>query len=394
MKIILLISLLSIVDVHGAVYQLNARTLAPKSYEIKLQADYWQTTSFYDVDGNEVEMVVDQSFDKYEINSQIKYAFINFFELDVFLNFRQMNAYTSTYGDTSEGGVESFGGWVHKGFPASGKWNFKLSLGLKLPAFSNPDFDPAAAGDSSLAMGDEVNELRIGGSLGYNYSNMFKQNFDLYYNLVTKDQSDEILYDTHLAFIPGMKFAAMIGVDGIYSMGQDPYSDNPADKPQIGPVVSNLYNSINRDYLRPYIGFNFAFNKNFRMEFRAKAVVAGTSTDKGQQYGLAIVFGKEGEDPKTKVDKSSKEYDIEASVIKVSTQGNFIQIDKGFDHDIRKGMKIDFYEFDYKGGNVLVASGIVFQVNSELAVVKIHTRYQQIPIKVGFVARAKHVVQP
>ena len=38
-------------------------------------------------------------------------------------------------------------------------------------------------------------------------------------------------------------------------------------------------------------------------------------------------------------------------------------------------MKIDFFEFDYVGGNTLVASGVIIQIKSDSSIVKIVERY-------------------
>ena len=63
-------------------------------------------------------------------------------------------------------------------------------------------------------------------------------------------------------------------------------------------------------------------------------------------------------------------------------------IDKGLSEDIQKGMKIDFYEFDYVGGNILLASGIVLQAKADTSVVKITKTYNtKKELKEGVVAR-------
>ena len=84
---------------------------------------------------------------------------------------------------------------------------------------------------------------------------------------------------------------------------------------------------------------------------------------------------------------SFKEYIVDGSVLKVSARGNFIRVDQGLSTDVEKGMKFDIYQTDYFGGNVLVGSGIVFDVGVDWSVIKLTKRYNQIVIKPGFAAR-------
>ena len=81
------------------------------------------------------------------------------------------------------------------------------------------------------------------------------------------------------------------------------------------------------------------------------------------------------------------EYLVEASVVKISPRGKFLKIDKGIAGDVEKGMKIDIYQADFFGGNLLVVSGVVLQVGVDWAIVKITKRFRDIQIKIGFTAR-------
>jgi len=85
--------------------------------------------------------------------------------------------------------------------------------------------------------------------------------------------------------------------------------------------------------------------------------------------------------------ESFKEYHIDGSVLKVSARGNFIKIDQGLSTDVEKGAKFDIYQTDYFGGNLLVASGVVFEVGSDWSVIKLTKKYKDIEIKPGFAAR-------
>ena len=74
---------------------------------------------------------------------------------------------------------------------------------------------------------------------------------------------------------------------------------------------------------------------------------------------------------------------------KVSPQKEYVVLDKGLADNFEKGMKVDLFEFDYVGGNTLIATGVVVKTQSDSCIVKISQKYnQQKEIKEGLIARA------
>jgi hypothetical protein len=69
--------------------------------------------------------------------------------------------------------------------------------------------------------------------------------------------------------------------------------------------------------------------------------------------------------------ESFKEYEVEATVVRISPRGIFIKIDKGVGDDVSKGMVMDIFQFDYMGGNILTARGIVYEVDADSSVIKV-----------------------
>jgi hypothetical protein len=115
--------------------------------------------------------------------------------------------------------------------------------------------------------------------------------------------------------------------------------------------------------------------------------VSGQSTDLGTAFGINLIHRLEKSQLKI-VDNKFKTYDTEASVTKVSPKQEYVVIDKGLADDFYKGMRIDFFEFDYVGGNVLVATGIVIQTKSDTCIVKITQKFNlEKQIKEGLVGR-------
>ena len=147
------------------------------------------------------------------------------------------------------------------------------------------------------------------------------------------------------------------------SLKKDPYSTDPNLKPKISTGATSLFNSINREKMAPYFGALYDFKKA-TFEARGGMVMSGTYTDKGYFALFSINFNSQGVTNETIKIDSFKEYIIDGSVLKVSARGKYVKIDQGLSTDVEKGMQFDIYQTDYFGGNVLVASGVVYEVVS------------------------------
>ena len=131
---------------------------------------------------------------------------------------------------------------------------------------------------------------------------------------------------------------------------------------------------------------NYSFDKAI-FAIKGQTVASGVSTDKGNSIIVSLVWGTEGVTAESiKVD-SFKEYQVDGSVLKASVRGNFIKIDQGLSTDVEKGMKFDIYQTDYFGGNVLVASGVAYEIGADWSIIKIVKKYKEIDIQPGFAAR-------
>ncbi|MEE2744817.1 MAG: hypothetical protein VYD54_12965, partial [Bdellovibrionota bacterium] len=56
---------------------------------------------------------------------------------------------------------------------------------------------------------------------------------------------------------------------------------------------------------------------------------------------------------------------------------------------IEKGMKMDIYYSDFKGKNVLVGKGIIYETKANWSILKIIKKYVDRPIKKGFIVRGR-----
>jgi hypothetical protein len=148
-----------------------------------------------------------------------------------------------------------------------------------------------------------------------------------------------------------------------------------------------LYNGINRSYIAPFVGANFMIG-NLRFGGQFAVYTKGVSTDGGKEILVSLSYLKGGKTIERIRESKFKEYDVEATVIKISPRGVFLKIDKGASSAIEKGMKIDIYKGDYFNQSILVGYGIVYEVKSDFAIVKLLRKYRKkIRIKVGFTAR-------
>jgi hypothetical protein len=247
-----------------------------------------------------------------------------------------------------------------------------------------------STGDSTLILGDSGNEYSAGVGASYTTRSKNFLNARIGYRDPGKDISDELYWQIEGAMV--WSYVALIaGVDGITSLSNDPFNKEPlslaVERPAYNRGSTFLYHTINRELISPFAGINIALGNKWRVELRASQVVSGASTDLGTSYGFSLVRRVE-ELKSNRVDRAFKDYDFEATITKVSPNKTYVVIDKGLSDDVRKGIKIDFYEFDYVGGNILLASGIVTEARSDSAIVRIATLYnRKRELKEGVVAR-------
>ena len=135
-----------------------------------------------------------------------------------------------------------------------------------------------------------------------------------------------------------------------------------------------------------FVGIRYCKN-SWILGLQGADVLRGVSTDKGYEAKLMLTWSMPGVSQKEIKTNKFKEYNLEATVIQTSPRGRFVKIDQGFGSDIEKGMRFDIYKADFFGENILVASGAVFEVGVDWAIIKVTEKFQKLEIKNGFVAR-------
>lgn len=386
---------LSIAQARTQSYEPLSYVLKDKNYQLRLSENFFQTTGFFDNSRTSQAMPNGSSFYRLDTDVTFRKSLSKTLEYGTFAKFRSQNSQitdtSNVVHDSSRMGFESLGLMLKHSLPPVERTRYSLEGGGKFAAYKNPGFNIADP-YGNLVLGDDVHELFFGGSVSYESAKKNYLNARIHYNYPVSKLSQEFKYSFEAA-TAWEKYTLLAGVQGIYTLGTDKYSDNINAKPRQYTGATHLYNSINREYIAPYLGMNWGFNERWRLETKVATLVMGQSYDKGNEFTLNLIYNSSTttSDASKARDGKFKTYHIEASVIKISPRGRYLRIDKGLTHDIEKGMKADLYEFDYLGGNKLLASGVVIEVGADSSVVKILSVHQNVEIKVGHLVRLGEV---
>lgn len=393
MKYFFLFSFLMMGQIFAAPsYEPYSNVFKNKNYQLRLNSSFFATSAYFDNDGNEVALPANSSFSRMQSEAIYRRGFTKELEAGAFFRYRtqvsEQQDSTGTIKNNQNAGVDSYGLLLKYQFPRQKNLRYALEGGGRFVTYKNTPYETSDP-YKEIVLGDDVNEYFLGFGASYETKsqNYFSGRF--HYNYPSARQSPEFKYDFHGALVYE-SWAWLAGVEGIYSLGQDQYSDQKTDKPRQYTQTTRIYNSINRSYVAPYVGMQIAFNNHWRVETKANSIVQGISYDKANEYFVNLIYtaGVEENNRLKKTDDRFKTYNVEASVVKVSPRAKFIRIDKGIAQDVEKGMRADVYEFDYVGGNKLLASGIVFEVGADAAVVKLIEIYgKDTEIKLGHVVR-------
>ncbi len=385
-----------------ALWSASAMALAQTSYvpwgttlrkggsELRATGRLWSSTSTFDSKGKEFEFVDDEGFSSLEGELAGSYGATDQMQFGLNAVYRKNSANVILAGDTTSSeasisGAQAVGGTITYAFKPVERMHYALEGFYRYTPYANTVWDGTEA-NKDLVLGDDGNDFGAGLLMGYVHAGGNALGFKMGYRRPGKELSPEINWALEGALV-WSRATLLAGVEGVSSLNQDAYTKDPQNKPVVNTGGSQLYNSINRQYLAPYVGVSVALGKEWRLEAKYQQVMQARSYDSGDLMVLSLARRAQ---PKAarEVDKRFKEYDLEATVKKVSPKKQFVIIDKGLAADVQKGMKFDFYFSDYLGGNVLIARGVVIQVTADQAVVQLTTRYSaKHEIKEGTFAR-------
>lgn len=368
-------------------YYSNSYTLDEGAYDLRLRFSQWTSRGRYDTNGVEETMPSGESYQKRDFDFVTLYGLGRVTTIGVGGRWRQGTSLSNDQ-DLSTSGLESLFGIINYQFkPPSKRWRFSISGEYRQTLYSNPTYDAGTEipEEESLVLGDAGTEYKVLGHLTYENTVNHYLYFYGGYVQPPNDLSAEVQYGVESIY-PYRKWMFGFGIKGIYSLNFDEYEGDPDAKALQQTGSSNLYNSINRSNIEPFIKAGHGFD-NWNLIFEASQVTDGFSTDEGFEFAVNLNMRSPGKSKKMRKVQKFKEYLIEASVVKISPRGKFFKIDKGLAQDVEKGMNFDIFKADYFGGNILVASGVVFEIGGEWAIIRISQRYRKMDIRPGFVAR-------
>lgn len=391
MKWLLAAMFLSFDALSQVPYVAPARLLRDSGNEISGDLRMWNSTSRIDENGESQSYVDGEGFSYIDSSISGHYGATKELQLGFRANFRQNQALVEE--PAASGNIETITSTGLQGINFElkymlepvGRLNYALKAFYQYHPFSNSTQNPTDR-TAGFVLGDDGGGYGGGFILSYIHPSQNFLSLSAGYRRPGSEISPEIYWRFEGAM--AWKWIALIaGIDGVTSLNQDPYTDDVTSKPDLNTGGSFIYNSINRQYSAPYVGANIALGTQWRVESRFQTFMAQRSFDSGTLVSLSLVRRIES-DVRKVADNTFKEYELEASVSKVSPKKQFVILDKGLSHNVQKGQRFDLFHYDYVGGNLLLARGVIIQVNSSQSVLKLTTRFSnKHEIKEGTVAR-------
>jgi hypothetical protein len=374
-------------SVNANLYRMESQTLVKKAKEFIVGGSYWKSSALLDIDGVEQQYTEGSAYSYMDGFVQMNYGFSDRLELGAGLRARSVSSDVINEDTKSDSGPESGFGFIKYSFTPKSKWTYAGSVFLEQTFYTNNDYTATETIPSDeIILGDSGTTYGFNVSIGRDFSKTHKVFFTGGYRQPGNSLSPELTYKIETAW-PYVKWAFYGGLRGIKSMNGDEFTDSVASKPRQATGSTLLWNSVNREKMEGYLGLNYAFSKTLTASVVGSQVFSGVSTDMGNKVLISLNWGSKGVSKDTRRVNKFKEYIIESDVIKVSPRGKFIKIDKGLAHDVEKGMKFDIFKTDFFGGNVLSATGTVYEVGSDWAIIKVLKRSPKHKVKAGFSAR-------
>ena len=384
LKTLALASLWATFTYGQASYLPLSTTLDKGGNEASVRGAYWVSQTRINSDGEEVPFQDGESFQRADVELLVKYGLTNHLEMGVGALYRQ-NASVKLVGTDEEAltsnGVKSGIFKFKYSLPREGRWQFAAEVNFLKDFISN------TPGSDEFVLGDDGDSTSFGLSGAYRFPSMNFISGRVLYRNPSSALSSEIV--SNIEYVLLWKSVSLVGgVEHVSSLNQDPYADEPSEKPTLNTGSTFLYNSINRSWTSPYVGFNFSIGDFWRVETRAQTRLNGISTDQGSAFSLMIARRKSNSKALEQKKSAFKQYTIDARVIKTTKSKTSVIIDVGLTQGLDKGSKVDFYHFDYLGGNELIASGYTVKVGTSKSMVKITKRYSRKQVEEGTVARS------
>ena len=364
-------------------YRLKTDTIRHRSFELGLSGNYFSTTGYFNEEGEKINLNNDDSYNRMDLLLFGGYGFGENFDMMLGVLYRTHKSVRSE-SDMSASGIESVAVEGKYKVDLYERLTMAISLGFKKKMYEN-DPETSALGQEKMILGDDGYEMMMKGILTYQRtSNHYFTGEMGYRSFSSEFISADLPWLIETSWIKS-RFAFILGLRGTISMEEDEGLARTA----FNQGATQLYNAVNPFYTEPFIGANFLTGQTrFGLELSQR--VMGSNTDQGYTIVASLTWNSSNEAKKEQIKINSvKEYSIEATVIQVSPRGLFVKIDKGVSSNVEKGESADIYMTNELGGNVLLATGIVYDTGVDSAIIKLTKKYKNINIKSGHIVRFK-----
>lgn len=368
-------------------YRSLSETLGKSGSLFTSENSFFSTTSRSNDFGNEVPLTDNESYFEFNSVNSFTYGISSNMDLGIFANYRYVQTDNTSYQALSYGGLKSAGAKVKYSLGEAGGIHYSLIGRFNFSINNNEYYTANTTVLDDVSLGDDVTESQIGFAVSKWLSNSNVISLQGLYNYRGSEKSSEVLYKVEDA-LAYENWAFKIGVEGIYSMGTDPYSDFPTSRPVVKTGgVTYRTNSVNRERAAGYLGIDCSLG-NFVIGASAKNIFYAVSNDYGNEFLLTLSFGKKAVKKDLSRKNEFKSYEGEGRVIKISPQKTFIKVDKGVIGNFEEGMNVDIFDADYFGKNLLVARGVVHKAKSSFSIIRVLKTMPGKSIKKHMVARS------
>ncbi len=376
-----------------------ANTLIKGGTEFDFKVEYFNTTAVVDDDGKAIALTADNTYQRADFDLALKYALTNYLELQVGMKGRFVQSkVTQDFGSGEEtinfnnnGPVASKVGFKYS-FKEVERMKYALEGYYSSPLHSNKIYVAGTEPDF-ISLGDDTRAYGVGLDVYFKTKSNNILETRVMYRSPGQDLSHEIYTQLQLGLVWSY-VSIYAGSEAIFSRNNSAYTDDPSSRPLTFQGNSGSFNSVNRQWTSPYLGMNFALGQKWKMQLQYAQTINGRSTDLSQR--VLVGFSRRSElpdDEYAKKNQKFKQYRVEGTVTKLSSSRKVAIVDKGLVDGLRKGMKVDFYFFDFVGGNTLIAKGVVIQSKASRALVKITRKFSRKRVESGTVIRADEVDQ-
>lgn len=370
-----------------------ATSLKKGGTQLSLTTEYFNTSAVVNVDGEQSILEADSSYEKIDIILDIKYGLTN--QLEGGLGIKQRYAQADFRADFGKGDdtfslSKTGGDSTYLAFKYSFKEIERLKYAVQgkysFPLQSNQIYTGGAPDD--LVISDDERSYSVGLDFYYKTKSLNILEGQLLYRSPGTNLSTEVFSKLQVGLVWNY-VSLYAGGEVVSSLNRDPYTSDPDQKPVVFQGPSAQVNSINRQWSAPFVGLNLALGKSWRLRFEYGQVISGRSTDLGSRALVNLGWRSEKDDGGfTKKDSTFKQYRIEGLVRKLAKSRRVAIVDQGVGAGMREGMGVDFYYFDYVGGNTLIARGVVIKAKSSKSLVKIVKKFSRKRVEEGTVMRA------